>query len=119
MGLDTAAGGLLTASIASISILTFVYIELARRLKKWKEDGEWEDNPWNIPEYKAGKFLKWSIYLGAIASLASLSSLYFFLDIQPAADFSLDTTLAVIAGSIVIVEVSAIVAGIKYFDDIL
>ncbi|NLV06615.1 hypothetical protein GOC83_10800 [Haloarcula rubripromontorii] len=109
MTLDTVAGGLLTASIASISILTFVYIELAGRLKQWKEDGDWQDNPWNIPEYKIGKFLKWSIYLGAAACLSSLVSLYLFLDIEPASDFSVDITLTVIAGILVVVEVVAIV----------
>lgn len=119
MSLNTALSGLLTASISSISILTFVYIRLSRELQDRKDSGDWRNNPWEITEYKIAKFLKWSVYTGGVACLINLLAWGLLLDIRPTSEFEIGVTLTVVVGVLVMIEVIAILAGIKYSDDIV
>lgn len=108
--------GLLTAAISSISILTLVYLRVQRICEAMKEKGNWAKKPMqNIPEYRLSVWLKRAIYLGGAAGVVSLITLLYMLQIQPSTQFDPEATLIFIIIIIILVEVGAILAGIKYF----
>jgi len=111
------ATGLITVSISSISVLALVCLRVYNICIDIQNKGNWKENSWEMTEYKLFFFLKTAIYLGGVAGLMSLYMLYRTLHFRPSFNYDIESSLTFIIMSLISVEVSSILIGIKYLDE--